>query len=625
MTVRDIPQLKVTLGGVDYASEAIGALVVLRENNYSTAEIVFSNTNSKFYTDIVDTFDEVKVYVKDYYDSAYTQLFGGWARELLPTHNDAGETMTLACKGYGSALAELHCNRDYGYESSNATATDYDELSEILNDVINNFAEKSFNDITGLGSTGHTFDHTLITDNFDATTFTYINNPYRSCMDVINHVCNLATAIAAGADAENPTAAGPHWIVDSSAYFMVAKIGDHAAGGSSPEARWPDWWNTDQTGSTLTQGTDFSGYDVIDKSSEFANHVIIVTDFRRPSYDYWTEDTGGQALWSVDGAVGKSDSVAQYIVGSHSLLLSSNDPNPTYTYLDSGTYPWDVTAWGSEKTIPTLNFYTYSTQYAGTPKVYLSDNTNARKTDYFWADITPTNLSKWNHNSLPIGPYWGNAENQQEINWTSVSGSGAPYPQWSHIDTIEFVFNVSGPGDNFYIDDLHFTGKLVRSAYVSDNITAHKEYQKIFISRFAMDDSCIEDDDTGNAGRLCKAELLRRIANPYTIQFSTAGLKKNMMAGQKTHVHAGMRPDGASFAVNTDMRVMQVEHGVASKSGAYSRVTATTDLYNTFPISSVDAWALQQEFTLINSREAKNIRAGAEVDLLIPMLKKDYT
>jgi hypothetical protein len=618
MSIKDIPQLKINIGGTDYTSETIGAVVTLKENNFCTAQIVLDNYQSKFYNSLVDTFDEVKVYVKEYYDSSYTQLFGGWARELLPIHNSAGETLTLGCKGYGSAFAELHCNREYGYESTNGTSLD--ELSEILDDVVNDFAEKSFDD----WATGHTFDHTLITDNFDATTFSFINNPYRHVIDVINHSCNIATAIAAGADAENPTAAGPHWIVDPSKYFLVAKIADHAAGANSPEARWADWWNTDQAGSTLVQGVDFQDYEVIDKSSEFANNVVLITDFRRPAFDYWTEDSGGQALWTADGTIGKADSVAQFIVGSHSLLLSPNDAVPVYAYYDSGASPWDISKWGSERSIPTVNFYTYSSQYAGTPKIYLSDNTNARKTDYFSADITPSALATWNHNSIPIGPYWGNAEVQQPIDWATVSGSGAPFPQWSNIDTIEFVFDVSGPGDNFYIDDLHFAGKIARGAYVSDNITTNKEYQKVFISRTAMDDSCIAAIDTGDAARLAKAELLRRIANPFTIRFTTMGLLKNMMAGQKTHIHTGLQVDGSTFTVNSDMRVMRVEHAVAS-GGAYSRVVATDDLYNTFPISSTDQWALQQEYTLINSREAKNIRAGAEVDLLVPILKKNYT
>ncbi len=611
-----MPQYKLDLGGTEYTSGLKSFNVKLRENNYSVATLILDNRQSHFYNSLVDTFTEVKLYVKDATESSYTQVFGGYARDLLPSlePSPVGEILTLGCKGYGFALEEMHCNRDFGYESS--TGTTYDELSEILVHVINNFVERGFDS----WDAGHTFNHTLVTDNFDATTFTYINNPYRRCIDVVNHACDLATAIAAGADAENPTAAGPHWIVkpaNPQPYFLVGKIGDHAAGGSSPEAQWPDWWgaDNDQASSTLTQGDDFKKYLIIDKSEEFANSVVLATDFRRPAYDYWTDDNAA-TIWTKEAAVTAiAADAGDYIVGSHSLKITWGVAQGDVYYPSTADAAWDITTWGSEKTIPRINFYYKNEDDA---LVYLALFTQRGVKAFSTDPLFGFDTSGWVHASIPIGPNWAADEENKTFKWTDAGGAGA---DWSDINGIEF--SGIGNGDITYIDDIHLTGKIVRQAYVSDNITSNREHQKLFISRYAMDDSCVASDDSGNAGRLAKAELLRRILNPVSIQFTT-GLHSSMLAGQKLYVQAGLLASG-SYRIDSAMRAMTVEHGFNILEGAYTRVTATTDLYNTRPISSTDAWALQQEFTLVNSGEAKNMRAGAEIDLLIPMLKKDYT
>jgi hypothetical protein len=610
-----VPQYKIDLGGTEYTTGFPNVNVKLRENNYSVATLIIDNEYCDFYTDKVNSFDEIKIYAKDYWRTSYTQIFGGWARELLPAFSTTGNILTLGCKGYGSALDETYCNRDYGYESK--VGASYDELSEILDDVVNDFAEKSFDD----WATGHTFDHTLITDNFDATTFTFINNPYRKTSAIINHVCDLATAIAAGADAENPTAAGPHWIVDPSKYFMVAKIGDHAAGANSPEARWPDWWNTDQTGSTLTEGIDFQSLQVYDKSSEFSNSVILYTDFRRPSYDYWTEDSGGQALWGNNGWASITDSAVKVVVGSHSLLFTA-----TVTGNNWGYYPstkdaaWDFEKIGSEESIPHVNFYFYASSSPLIPvaTTWIELFTTDEAVNYFYSPFaTNATLDTWTHCSIPVGPYWKSAEYNTLFNWQSA---GAPL--WSNISGISFYTAFAPANALLYIDDLHITGKVARQAYVSDNITANKEYQKSLISRYAMDDSCVAAVDTGDAARTAKAELLRRIRNPVTYRF-TVSLKPGMLAGQKVYIKAGKKRDG-TFVIDKAVRMMEIEH-VLNKNSGTSTITATDDLYNTRPISSVDKFALSQEFTLLNNSEAQNIRAGSEVDLRIALLKKNYT
>ncbi len=627
MAYLQIPQYKLNLDGTDYTDGLQSFNVKLRDSNYSTAHLTLDNQYSRFYDTIITKFTEVKLYVRDS-GGDWRHLFGGYARELNPSINTTqGNILNVACKGYGSALDETHCNRDYGTESANPS---YPQPWNIWTNVIADFVNKSFDD----WATGHAAsitDYSLITDNY-ANDLTYINNPYRKNIDVINHVCDIATAIAAGADAENPTTAGPHWIVDPEGYFLLGKIGDHAAGGTSPEARWPDWWNVDEAGSTLVEGVDFSDIGIIDKSSEFANHVILVTDLRKPSYDSVTDGAGCAALWGDDNLQSLAADAAVKIVGTHSLRTEvKGDLTAGYAYYpsteDAG---WNIDKMGGPHSIPRLNFYQISDSPTYTYEIRMF--TTDHLTDYYYIPSTTWSEgdTDWRWKSIPIGSYWA-SDNESS---GSAAGSTTKWlwngnPDWANINGFCYKRNPSAAAFYVWLDDWHLSGKITRSARCSDNITANNEYQKTFLSRYAMDDMCAEGTpgttDVGDAARTAKAELLRRIRSPRTVQF-TVSMRPSIMAGQKTHVHAFRKLDG-TYTINGDMRIMEVTHGFDPNPmiGAYSTITATDDLYNTRPISSTDLWALQQEFTLINSREAMNMRAGAEVDLLIPMLQENYT
>ena len=101
-----------------------------------------------------------------------------------------------------------------------------------------------------------------------------------------------------------------------------------------------------------------------------------------------------------------------------------------------------------------------------------------------------------------------------------------------------------------------------------------------------------------------------------------------MMAGQKIHVHACKRTAGtfvsSGWPNGGDMRVLTVEHNVDVNSGVFTTVTATSDLLNSLPVNQLDLYAMWMENMFLNSKEAKNIRAGSEVDLLIHLLESDY-
>jgi hypothetical protein len=417
--------------------------------------------------------------------------------------------------------------------------------------------------------------------------------------------------------------AGPHYFVNPIGQLRIKTIGTQQAEIGGVGGDWGIYYNGKNvnTDAKLYEGVDFYDYTMTKPSDQYANDVVLAFDLRKPAFDYWTEDSGGQALWTVDGTITKSNFTAR-VVGSHSLRIEPNDPNPCYIYLDSGATAWDVTKWGSERTIPTLNFYACFIQYAGTPKVYLSDNTNARKTDYYWCDITPNNLAVWEHHSIPIGPYWGNAEATLIDKWGSVSGSGAPYPQWSHIDTIEFVFDVSGPGDDIRIDDLHFSGKCVREAVHTASVTAYNEYQHVILSRTPLDDSAVAADDSGMAGQLCHAELLRRI-NPPRYFSCTVPFKPYLKPGECFTVYAGKTTAGAYKLSGVDFRVVEYTHRVTQGFQPQTSLVMTDDVLNSFPLGAVNARGVLNEYLLENNKKATDMQGG-EVDLLIPHLRKTY-
>lgn len=611
MTNSGNPQTKIVIthGGADYTyisdQTFTSIMVKRRENNYDTATLQANDEYGELHS-LLSVFDEAKIYMRDSSESAWTQIFGGHIRQSNPSVATSA-TLQLLCKGYAAALEETHCNRDYGAESSNPTL---DTQQEIIQDLVDNMINKSLGTAAG---TGYNIGKTKIAA-VTATTIKYVNNPYRANIEVTDIIAQLTSAIGAGA---NP---GAHWIVDHNKNLLFDTISNH-----THTTEWPNWWNTDQAGSTLTQDVDFLDFQVLDKAEEFANKVLLVTDFRRPTYDYWTEDSGGAALWGNEGFTGITNESATgyYVVGSHSLKFDPDGATTGYGYFpSSANAAWNVNAWGSEKTIPRLNFYCRKKNLTTTTTyVYLSTNTTARKTDYFYATFLNWQTEAddtWFFKSIPIGPYWASTEEAKQFRWDTVGS-----PSWSNIGSLEFVVSLGGADATLHIDDLHFSGKLARSAKNSTNITANKEHQKVLISRNAMDDSCVASDDTGYAARIAYAELLRRQSLPVTVMFTVAG-KQSMMAGQKLHVHAGKKRDGASYTVDADMRIIELAHKISGGNGFTTTVTATSDLKNSSPVNIPDQYAMWQENMFVNSAEAKNIRAGAEVDLLIPMIEKDY-
>lgn len=598
-----------------YDENTISAKIKKRENNYDTLQLSIEDPFHALYgSGDIAKFDVITAYLMDAAtEETWTQIFGGTIRQTNPSLDaNNGATLTLNCKGYAAPLEETHCNRDYGIESSNPT---YPKPWNIITNVLADFTNKSF----AGDATGHALTYTGSISDYCDTNIKYINNPYRANIEVLDTVCQLTSAIGAG------TTAGGHYIVDNSGRFLFAKIGDHAAGSNSPETYWPDWWNTNQAGSTLTQGVDFETFTILDKAEEYANNVLLVTDLRRPSSDYWTngDTTSLNNLWGAARCTltaSTSFGTHTHIVGDSALKITSTVSSAPYSQAlypkETPTYGWNISKLGSSKTIPTLNFYFYKPAgFDETNSAIILPNDNDNYFACVFTKIDQTD-GDWAHKSIPLGPYWKTVEDNKEFKWIETGS-----PVWTDIKGI--VFQLAMVEDVYVgVDDLHISGKIIRSAKHSPSITAYKEKQTVLIARNAMDDSGIATDDTGFAARIAYAELLRRLSQPKTILFTTDTDMKTAMAGQKIHVKA-CKQAGGTYALDSDMRILELEHSWSAQ-GYSATVTATTDLTNSFAINNPDAYTLWQENMFINSAEAKNIRAGAEVDLLIEPLIKDY-
>jgi hypothetical protein len=208
-------------------------------------------------------------------------------------------------------------------------------------------------------------------------------------------------------------------------------------------------------------------------------------------------------------------------------------------------------------------------------------------------------------------------EENKLFRWTSSSANA----DWANINGLSFT-SQGDPGEfDLFIDDLHFSGKAIREAVDTSEVTDHKEYQHVILSRTPLDDSCIASDDSGLAGQLCYGELLRRVTPPGTFT-CTVSFRPFIKPGEYWTVYAGKTKTGTYKVNGSDFRTLQYTHHI-SEQGLTTDLILTDDVLNSFPLSKLDARAVLNEYLLENNSKATDMQGG-EVDLLIPHLRKTY-
>ena len=611
-------QFKVTIThnavSTDYITNRFPTIKVTgRENGVSSAVLLADNLDSGLYPDNVDALDTIQIYVKEAGVAAWTKLFDGVIRHCNPSL-DKQSLVELKCKGLGVALENTNCNTNFGYTSNN---DGLDTIEAIIEDLVDNYVNKSFG---SANNTGYAIGKDYVQAIDAALKIPFINSPYNSCKQIIDNICMLDTAYRAGATA------GPHYFVDVSGNLRIKTIGTQQAHGGFGGGDWGTYYGGSAAVVTLTEREDFSSYKITKATDEYANSIVLATDLRKPPYDYLTEDSGGAALWGNDAFSSITDvngagPPIEFVVGSHGLEFDPNGAVQGYGYYpataDAG---WDVEKWGSEENPPKVNFYylKYLLTTAAT-YIFLSDNSTARKTDYFYATFSDWYTDpddEWIHVSLPIGPYYRTNLENKRFRWAQFGT-----PAWSNIDSIEFATAGAGADGRLLIDDLHFSGKIIREAVDTSEVTTYNEYQKIIMSRNALDDSAVALDDSGMAGQYAYAELLRRVNLPRTMRCRVP-LQKDLKPGEYYSINAGY--NGVGYEINAvDFRTTEYIHNIDGD-GFNTDLVLTDDVKNSFPVSKLDMRGFLDEFMLVNNEEAKNMKSNGVVDLLIPHLRKPY-
>lgn len=584
--------MKIESEGVEI-TEGISAIVIRPENAVALAKIIALNKDAATFINLIDAFDNLKVSFR-YGSDAWVKVFDGIVEDTSPILNLGMQNLVATAYGKGRALRNTKCNTSYGVESENPTI---DTPVEIWGDIISNYVEKSF----GGAATGYTMAESY--SGGAAPSINFMFNPYRSNMDIINHTLLLIQANQAGG-------VGHHWTVDMSGALLVKPL-DGTIG------VWTKWWDTDQDGSTLVEGTDFIQYSFSKRvrSKDFANKIILSTDMRKPGYDYWAELAAANNLWTRTGNGAEADDAGNKQVGANSLKLSADANQNVYWHFPNAAANWDFTKIGSGNNPPQIKLYARRTANANHAVVLQLRTTDS--TNYFhqmlFNTASDTHLmpvaGDWYHLVFPL------------IGGTPDGWDSFGNPSWSNIDfiAINFVNTGFAGANDFWLDDIHFTGKIIREAYNSTNIAANNEHQKLVRMNSAVDDSMIAATDTGMAAMLAYAELLRAQTIPTIGTVKLYGIV-DMWPGMWVHIHA--EKTNGTFRIDSDFRVKEVQHEFSGLHEFYTSLMLTDDMNNSFAKGPSEMMSIYRNVVFIDP-EAQSLKTTG-IDPLVPRLSVDY-
>ena len=605
---------KVTVDGIDYIEEFVDIQITGRECEVASAILIADNKAGAFWTDTVDIFDSITIQLRAVTHATpqggdLQTEFAGTIREVKPYASEGGFYTGLKCKGLGAALEETHCKDTFGYTSEQASLS---TIEEILEDLVDNSINKSY---SSANNTGYAITKTYIPTIDAGLSIPFINAPYQTCKSLTNLICALDTAYRDGATA------GPHWFVDSLGNLRVKTIGAQQVDGGGGGGDWGIYYDggADSTSAKLYEDEDFYEYTLTKASDQYANSVVLAFDLRKPPYDYWAADHN---LWGSDGLDEKTNDAVDYVVGTNSLRIEYAVGQSELYFPKTGAMDWDITAWGSEYTIPRLNFYFKSEEPDATAHLWLfggdafDSGVNFPLSFFPFSDLT---ADEWHFVSIPVGPYWANDQNYTGKPWGAAVGGAV----WTDIDGICFS-GIEGIVSNAktWIDDIYFSGKCIREAVDTSEVTSYNEHQHVILSRTPLDDTAIYSDDSGMAGQICYAELLRRVTPPRMFT-CTVPFKSGLKPGEYFRLYAGKTSAGTYKLNGVDFRVLEYTHRCTQNMRPTTSLVMTDDLKNSFPMSGVDARAILNEYLLENNSKAMDMQGG-EVDLLIPHLRKTY-
>jgi len=615
-----MPRWKLTLDSTtDIINDNAVSIVNTRpENGISHLVFHISDYKSKYYSDLITNNTQVDLAISCELPASYTTTFSGIAFDPKPIMAGHREMLEVECWGWGIALAKTLCDTSFGTESENPTT---DTPEEILDYIIANEVCKRF------GPAGAATQWSLDTTDIDAPhadfSVTNLTSNYQTNLTLVSRLCDLINAHAV-ADSD----IGVHWYVDPSKHFRMKEIDKN-----STDEEWMQYygWNWTKYNFKESKNIIARNFQVLG-GRDYYNSIILASALRKPAFDIWTEDNG--PTW------GEYECAAAYvadphIVGSHSLQVTpDNDIGSALIFLpDSHDAGWDFTFFESQNTAPHINFYiraedTDGFDHANSAVILGKDWDGvvdaSGNADFFYLYIKPFLPSPvadtWYHLSIPFGNYAGPELASTNAEW-QVTGA----PSWSDIDFLAINLVDLEHTEDYFVDDLHFSGRMVQHCYDASEITATKKERMLLIRLdTALDDTLIEASRTGTAAFLAEAELYKRTATPVvgTLEFD---LKEDMLPGQKIKVWAGRKPDGTYRWSDQAMRIRKLTHIIQGNEVWKTTAEVTSDVTNCNTRGAAENWDILMEHAgALGHGEAKDLKASG-IDPLIPRLAWDPT
>lgn len=604
------PSATITIGGDDVSDEATFTEVVLRENAASNAQVILNNYKAKHYVNLINLYETVRIDLQNI-GSAATEVFGGYLTHLRPNlTTEQGAVCIADCLGYDVALKRMRVRNEYGTQSSNpALDTALTIITNATDGIVPRFVNQVLDTATPSGYALQTANDGDVYIYNEPSSLRYLFFPYTPATDALQTVCDLVTADNYG-NGSAPTA-GVHWLVKPSSgipYLCLDVVGGH-------HAPITNLWPTDSPLGTLVQGSHLKDY-LFTKAEGEGNYVVYFGHFEKPTAERWTEGVNVHNNWGFSLGAGSSPAG---VVGNQCVCCTGT--GGSFYYPGTGTLGLDVTKFGTERDIPSLNFY--AKRSAGVTGLLVELTMSAG--NYYYHNIFGDlpNAGEWRHFSLPVGPYYNKADWARNFQWLTNDAV-----DWTNVNYVWFVF-VGAAGSTVEVDNLKFNGVLTRGAKSNAKITAQKAKVKFLRDDIGKDDTLaagtVGVTDLGEMAQLAKAELIRSMTTPI-IGTVTIPLSETVLPGQVQLIQAEEKSDG-TFTINTNFRITQVKHTFTKEPiGGITTLELTNDVLNGYPLSPMNSRnillrAVTPDF---QDRNAGSIKAH-EVDLLQTILEENYT
>jgi hypothetical protein len=617
-----IGHYKILVDGATTITDDFGLVIENRrpESNVSSLLIQVPDYRSSSYSDVFDVHTQIDLQIK-HATAGYVTTFSGIAHKPKPIINPqtGGEVLEVQAWGWGIAFDKTTCDTSYGSESANPTKT---TAKDILQHLIPNYVEKRW----GGDATNWSIDVTDVEDVHNDFDVVNLTGTYTDNFTMINRLCDLINAHAI-----SDSDISVHWYVDTDGHFRIKEIDQDSA-----DASWKHYYGGSSANATFKEGVnDVLARNFQKQIDDYYNSIVLASAFRKPAYDIWCGN--GAPAWGNFQSV-ELHSASQHIVGDYSLEVTptvNNDPAVIF-YPSTHDAGWDFTKCGSSNTIPKVSFYIFATDSTalttGTGLVlgkYWDGVVDASGDDVkYYMDfsklIANPQDNKWFHVDVPIGPYWALAPElaNTDAEWIKTDGADE---DWADIDFVAIGFAGVLTTKKVYIDDLHFSGKVVRHCYDASAITATtKERQLLVRLDSALDDTLSVTNNNGTAALLAQALLYQRSTIPVVGTMSFP-LIEDMLPGQTLQVYAGLESDGSTYRwSNLPMRNYELIHRIDSK-GLTTTVELTSDVSNSNVMGAQDAWGIMaDQMAALSGGQAKDLKASG-IDPLIPRLSWDPT